>query len=397
MLQTLFSLESRFAVYLFSQRRNFIPLLSIYFLTLSDTNAQQIWVFMWLGFLASFLLEIPSAYFADRFWHKRTLILSKVFQGLSLLFFIWAAFIDTPQNYYIFILWSITQAFGFSFFSGTTSAYFHEILETQWKGKDFWKIMAKLRWKVSLVCAFVIILLPFLTTIDILVPLIISFWVDVIWIFFLLSLPDVKTHHEVKKSKNILEIIKEAKVSKALHVSIYVWVIIWFLMWENAYRTVYLESLWYPIILIGMVMWLSRVVWFLVWHYAHYIEKLLTMRQLFLFEIILFPIFIIFISYFDNPYIVWLLLSTIIGYQHGRKAIIQWFIINHYITDKRYKATVLSLESFINSLTSTLVSFFIWFIMMYSYKLWYIVLSLSLFFILVICFYYIFRGEKKNA
>jgi MFS family permease len=128
MLQKLFSLESRFAVYLFSQRRNFIPLLSIYFLTLSDTNAQQIWVFMWLGFLASFLLEIPSAYFADRFWHKRTLILSKIFQGLSLLFFICAAFIDTPQNYYIFILWSITQAFWFSFFSGTTIDYFHELL-----------------------------------------------------------------------------------------------------------------------------------------------------------------------------------------------------------------------------------------------------------------------------
>jgi hypothetical protein len=32
----------------------------------------------------------------------------------------------------------------------------------------------------------------------------------------------VKTQYEVKKSKNILEIIKEAKVSKALHVSIYV-------------------------------------------------------------------------------------------------------------------------------------------------------------------------------
>jgi hypothetical protein len=174
-----------------------------------------------------------------------------------------------------------------------------------------------------------------------------------------------------------------------------VWVIIWFLMWENAYRTVYLESLWYPIVLIGVVMWLSRVVWFLVWHYAHYIEKLFTMRQLFLFEIILFPIFIIFISYFDNPYIVWVLLSIIIGYQHGRKAIIQWFIINHYITDKRYNATVLSLESFINSLTSTLVSFFIWFIMMYSYKLWYIVLSFSLFFILIICFYYIFRQKKE--
>jgi fucose permease len=29
--------------------------------------------------LAGFLMEIPSGYFADRFGHKKTLILSKVF------------------------------------------------------------------------------------------------------------------------------------------------------------------------------------------------------------------------------------------------------------------------------------------------------------------------------
>lgn len=395
MLQRLFTLESRFTIYLFSQRRNFIPILSIYFLTLSNTTAQQIWVFMSLGFLASFLLEIPSAYFADRFWHKKTLILSKVLQWLSLFFFIGASFVDSHLNYYIFILWSITQAFGFSFFSGTTSAYFHWILERTGRGKDFGKIMAKLKWKVSLICAIMIVLLPFLTTIDILVPLIVSIWVDIIGFFFLLSLPDEKKVYEIKKSKNILEILKEARISKALHVSIYVWVILWFLVWENAYRSVYLESLGYPIILIGMVMWLSRLVWFIVWHYAHYIETLLTMRQLFLFEIMLFPLFIAMISYFDNPYLVWILLSIIIWYQHGRKAIIEWFIINNYITDPRYKATVLSLQSFINSLTSTLVSFFIWFVMIYSYKLWYAVLSFSLFFLMVVSFYYIFRSEKK--
>jgi hypothetical protein len=45
---------------------------------------------------------------------------------------------------------------------------------------------------------------------------------DVIGIFFLVSLPDIKIHHKVKKTKNILEILKDAKVSKALHVSIYV-------------------------------------------------------------------------------------------------------------------------------------------------------------------------------
>ena len=395
MLEKLFSLQTRFGIYLFSQRRNFIPILSIYFLTLGDTTATQLWIYTGIGFLASFLLEVPSAYFADKFWHKKTLILSKILQWLSLIFFISASLIDSPYNYYIFILGSIAQAFWFSFFSGTTSAYFHEILESQGKWKYFWKIMAKIRWKVSLICAFVIVLLPFLTAIDIRLPLIINLIVDVIWLFILFTLPNVISSYETKKLKNIFEIIKEAKVSKALHVSIFVGLIIGFLMWENAYRSVYLESLWYPIVLIWMVMWLSRVVWFIVWHYAYLIEQHFTMRKLFLFEVCLFPIFLIFIAYFKNPYIVWVLLSIIIWYQHGRKSIIEWFILNDYLPDPKYKATVLSLESAINSLTSMIVSFWAWFIMIHSYTLWYITLSISLFILLSINFYYIFRQKKE--
>jgi hypothetical protein len=173
--------------------------------------------------------------------------------------------------------------------------------------------------------------------------------------------------------------------------------IVGFLMWENAYRSVYLESLWYPIVLIWMVMWLSRIVWFIVWHYAYLIERYFTMRQLFLFEVCIFPFVLIFIAYLDNPYIVWILLSTIIGYQHGRKAIIQWFILNEYLPDPKYKATVLSLESAVNSLTSMIVSFLAWFIMIHSYTIWYISISITLFILLCINFYYIFRQRKTQA
>lgn len=397
MISKLLSLQTRFGIYLFSQRRNFIPILSIYFLTLDNTNASQIGIFMWLGFLASFLLEIPSAYFADSFWHKRTLVLSKILQVISLVLFLSASLIDAPYNYYIFILWSITQAFWFSFFSGTTSAYFHEIFQSQGKWKDFWKIMSKLRWKVSLICAFVIVLLPLLTTVDIRLPLVVNLIVDIIWLFVLFTLPHVENNYEVEKSKNILEIIQEAKVTKALHVSVFVWLIIGFLMGENAYRSVYLESLWYPIVLIWMVMWLSRIVWFIVWHYAYLIEKYFTMRQLFLFEVFIFPFFLLLIAFFNNPYLVWILLSIIIWYQHGRKAIIQWFILNEYLPDPKYKATVLSIESWVNSVVSMIVSFIAWFIMLYSYKLGYVSLGITLFIVLSINFYYIFKKEKAVA
>jgi hypothetical protein len=46
----------------------------------------------------------------------------------------------------------------------------------------------------------------------------------------LLTLPNVKNNYEVKKSKNIIEVVKEAKASKALHVSIFIGLIVGFLM-----------------------------------------------------------------------------------------------------------------------------------------------------------------------
>ncbi len=66
MLQKFFTLENKFIFYLLSQRRNFIPILSIYYLTLPDTTANQIGVFTALGYLFSFILEIPSGYISDR-------------------------------------------------------------------------------------------------------------------------------------------------------------------------------------------------------------------------------------------------------------------------------------------------------------------------------------------
>jgi hypothetical protein len=45
MLQKFFTQENKFFLYLISQRRNFIPILSIYYLMLPDTTANQIGVF----------------------------------------------------------------------------------------------------------------------------------------------------------------------------------------------------------------------------------------------------------------------------------------------------------------------------------------------------------------
>lgn len=74
-----------------SQRRHFIPILSIFFLTLPNTTANQIGIYSGIGFIVSFFLEIPSGYVADMFGHKKTLVLSKILMIISMTAFVFAS------------------------------------------------------------------------------------------------------------------------------------------------------------------------------------------------------------------------------------------------------------------------------------------------------------------
>ncbi|MCP4524235.1 MAG: MFS transporter [Candidatus Gracilibacteria bacterium] len=389
------SYQRNFFFYLLSQRRNFIPILSIYFLTLGDTNAAQIGIFMGIGHLASLLLEVPSAFFADRFGHKKTLILSKTLQILSVTMFLGAYFISAPGNFYVFIIAAILQSVGFSFFSGTTAAYYHELLEQEGNGKDFGKRMSQLRGKVSLLSAAIIITLPFLVQFHITFPLVVNLLFDIGGLFVLFLLPNVSNNHHVgSNKKSIFVILSEVKKSGVLYISIFMGVIVGFLIGENPFRAIYLESLGFPIILIGTVMGFSRVVWFLVGHYAHYLEHYLSLRRLLFLELLLFPIVFLAVAHLTNPYLIGFIFIIIIGYQHGRKAILQGFILNDFGIDKRYKATTLSIESFVNSFSGMMVTFGIGFIMSYSYRLGYTILGILLFFLLSFIFYLIYKKRS---
>ncbi len=137
---------------------------------------------MGIGFLgSSFLLEMPSSYFADRFWHKKTLVLSKIFQFLSVVFYIVWAFVGTQYVFLLFSIWALLQSVGFALFSGTTSAFLHEILEERGEEKKFSEVFWKLMWNVSLASIPIIILLSLSVEIDMLFPFWISLVIDILW------------------------------------------------------------------------------------------------------------------------------------------------------------------------------------------------------------------------
>lgn len=391
MLQKFFTQENKFFLYLISQRRNFIPILSIYYLMLPDTTANQIGVFTALWYFTSFILEIPSGYLSDRIGHRKTLIFSKILQGLSVLLFIWWYFVSPNWNYIFFILWFIFQSVGFSFFSWTTWAYYHELLEQKWEWHLYGKKMWLIKWQVSLLSAFIIVLLPFLTEFHILWPLIIGLFFDILWWISLLLLPKVEQTDSSKNQKNIIEIFMESKLNRGLYFSMFMGLSIWFFMWEHAYRTLYLEHLGYPLFLMGTIMAWSRIVWYFVGKYAHNIEKYISIRQHFFYEMIAFTWAFFWIFYFSNPYIVWCIYIFMIWYQHGRKPTLEHHLLENYISDKRYKATFLSMESQFSSIISMIVTFWMWYLVAYNFDFSYLVLSISMFLCFLNIYFLIFR------
>ena len=52
----------KFFILIVSNRRNYIPILALYFLSLPNTTAQQIGIYTGIGWFAGFILEIPSGY-----------------------------------------------------------------------------------------------------------------------------------------------------------------------------------------------------------------------------------------------------------------------------------------------------------------------------------------------
>lgn len=341
---------------------------------------------MGIGNLVAFLLEIPSGYFADRFGHKKTLILAKIFMLFSTLSFIFF------QNFYGFVLGSALLSVSFAFTSGTGSAFMHETLEELGRKKEYSKIMSQNAGNVSLISAVLIITLPFFTQINMLLPLIINLGFDIIGLIIAIILvaPKIQEKIEGTNIKSILEIFHDTRKLNFLPFAIFTGAILGFLVGESAFRNIYLQSLGYPVILVGFVMGLSRVVWFLVGRYIHLIEDKFTMKQFLLFEIFFFTSYYFLVAYLSEPYIIATIFIITVGYMWGRQQLITSYVLNNHVSDKNYKATILSIKEQVSYIFQFIIPISMGYIIgKYSYKTGYYTLGISLFFILVISYNYI--------
>ncbi len=365
-------------VVLLTARRNFIPILSVYYLTLPSTDAAQIGLYTGLGFLASFFLNVPAGMLADKYGYRRTLIFTKILLLSSSLSFVFA------DGFLGFILGAVLGSLGAdAFMSGTGSSYLRDHLDMRGLGSEYKKISSRLKGDISLLSIGLIIALPFLTHFDIRLPLMIGAGIDLIGLIASFFLPE--THSTARKSasdsdtpkKSLFALLRELKGGLFLPLAAFSGCATGFLLSDAVYRIPYLTSLGYPIIFAGVTMGLSRFVWYLV---GRNIDFFLQFRPqtLLKFDIALFTGFYLLATFVTNPYILAVWIILMLGYFWGRSEIYNDMFFEH-MPDPSYKATLLSLRSQFANIIMVVFTVSIGFAMAYSYRLGFGIMGVALF------------------
>ncbi len=363
----------KYFLFLLTNRRNYVPILSIYFLSLPSTTAQQIGFYTGIGWLAGFLLEIPSGYISDKLGHKKALILAKFSMLFSTLFFVFG------KGMFHFIFGSGFMALGFAFTSGTAGAFLHNTLVKLKKEKSYSNISGKIGAKVSFISAGMILLLPLLTKISLVMPIKIYLIFDIIGIIvgFLLYTPKMKYSAEDEEGENILSQLKRFRGTGFYITSLFIGIIAGILTGITPYKELFVKELGFPIIFIGSIMAVSRLVWFVVGHNLNVLKKI-SVKRLFFYEIFIFSGLVIIASQLSNPYIVGLLLAISIGYYYGRNPIVEGYYLDNFLLNRRYKATMLSIKQQVKNVIQSGVTFVIGFVMAISFSLGFLVAGVSM-------------------
>jgi len=381
----------KYFILILTNRRNYIPILAIYFLSLPDANAQQIGLYTGIGWFVGFLIEIPSGYIADKIGHKNALILAKFSMLISTLLFVFG------DSLPYFILGSSFISIGFALTSGTADAFLHNTLLGLKKEKEYGTINGKIKANVSLISAVMILALPFLTKISLVLPIgaYLIFDIGGIVITFFLSRPKIEYTAEDIEGERIFSQLKRFKGTGFYWVSIFLGVIGGFMTGLSPYKEPFAESLGFPIIIIGSIMALSRVVWFIIGHNLKLLKRI-KMQKLFFYEIFLFSSVLIISSQLKNPYIFGILLAVAIGYFWARTSIIQEYYLNNFSINNRYKATMLSIKAQIEELSKSIFTFIVGFIMVISFKLGFLIAGISMFVILITIYPFVRKSLQKR-
>ncbi len=340
----------KYAIFLVSNKRIFVAILSVYYLTIQNTTIQDVGLIMLIGNLAGFLFEIPSGYISDKVGHKKTLIFSRIFMLASTICFLLAS------NFYLLILGSVFTSLAFAFASGTGSAFMHETLTALGREKEFNTIMGKIRSIGFFVPILLMTLIPFLVSISYKLPFLISLFTDFIGLITAISFVSPKIKPEKIKeitTTNFKQVIKKGKETGFLSWSVLLAFVSGASWALSGFRAPYQEFVGLHVIYFGVLLGVGRLLASIILFYTGKIQKYFTLESFIKLKILIYIVFVSLLGIFDNMYSVAIVFILMNGLKWGTSQITSNFMIEK-ISKTNFKATLLSVKAQISQVVRAL-------------------------------------------
>ncbi len=384
----------KYALLLISNKRVFVAILGVYYLTVPGVTPQVIGTILLVSTLAGFFFEIPSGYSSDKLGHKETLVLARVFMIFSTLFFLFADTINFLFLGGIFL--SIAQAFQ----SGTGSAFMHETFRALKREDDYTRVIGKLSSIGFAIPAVLMAMVPFLVGISYKAPFVVALVIDSMGLLVALSLvkPHVSAEHVAEiRATNFRQVLRYGQRKHFFIFALFSSIVSGILFGIGGFRAPYQAFLGIPVIWFGVLFGIGRALASLMLAYSGRIRSKLTVYSFYRWQIALYFFLILLLGLTNQPVLVVVSLILINAFQWGLSSIDGGFLLD-IVKESKFKATLLSVASQIDSLISALVSFLVGYgIAHFSYQGTFTVVAFGMVACLLpLSMYLDFRYKKKG-
>lgn len=363
----------KYTILLVCNKRTFMTLLGVYFLTFPTIEVQIVGLIASIGSMSGFLFEIPSGYMSDKMGHKKALVLSRFFTLASSLMYLFG------YNFWFFVLGGIFHSAGNAFLSGTGTAFFHETLDDIKKGDQFSKIYGRVKSLGFVIPIPLIILMPFLAEVSFKLPFLLAALIDSIGLISAMSLTQPKkSKEEIKEvnSQNFKGVLKEIHALKFTNYLLYTAVLASIVMPISRFREIYQEFLDVPIVYFGLLWGASRVLISLFLPLNHIIKRNFSYNSFLLIKNLTTIALLFILSVSQKLYVVLPVLILITAMNHmfsSAKAHYQMEIIGK----SKFKATIISVGAQIKEMLFVVTVFISGHVILnYSYKSFFFMLAI---------------------
>ena len=332
----------KYNLYRIFTKRLFLPLIAIHLAQVGGVTLAQLGIIASVTALTQVFFEIPTGYIADKWGHKKAIILGSFIASISVLPYI------LMPNFYGGLIASAMFFAGMAFGSGTMQAFIHETLIALGREKDYARVMGKAQSYGLLGNVVLISIVPLTYSIDKSLPFIIGFIFLLASLFLVISFKTPAAR--IPEGVSDLSLFSEFK--KSFPKTIWTRLILVFMIFgvtstafdQTLYKEIIFFDLGIPIKYFGLILALGSLLAALSANFVHRLKDLRPER-FYLFDIAYVGILFLMVGLFKNPVLSVLAFALFPAYDRTRNIVYEAQLFEEFPNIK-YKSTLISILNF---------------------------------------------------